>query len=201
MNQFESDTDNQDEQEETKKSQLSEQDQLQLNLMDGVTEEYQSKPHLGFFGIRQERADYLTSSNDHYDNIKYGALTPENERNMEDDARERFPNMPSPQYKARRLKRLVSPIEYNCIMNMPEVERINEIDRITAPTEQDLWNNREGIGDDEDDYDHYYAGKGDSWASSGMGYFGKSEKEKKELKKAIPAPPAKTPAVPPVKND
>ncbi len=199
MNQFESDTDNQDEQEETKKSQLSEQDQLQLNLMDGVTEEYQSKPHLGFFGIRQERADYLTSSNDHYDNIKYGALTPENEKDMEDDARNRFPNMPSPQYKARRLKRLVSPIEFNCIMNMPEVERINEIDRITAPSEQDLWNKREGVGVDEDDYDHYYAGKDASWASSGASSLAEPSENKKNLKNGIPTPSAKTLAVPPVK--
>lgn len=201
MEQFTMNKDSQDNQVETKKSQLSEQDQLQLKLMDGVTGEYQSKPYLGFFEICQERADYLSSSNDYFDSVKYGSLTPENEKMAEDDARDRFPNMPSPQYKARRLKSLVSPIDCNCIMNMSEVERINEIARITAPTEQDLWNRHEGVGVDEDDYDNYYGGRVDSWASSGMSFAGKSEKEKQELKKAIPPHPAKTPTVPPGKEE
>ncbi len=140
-------------------SSLSPRDEVQMDLIEGVKETYEvADSSKSFWERMQEKADYLQSNDDYYESLKDTDSPPNDEQIKEDESLQRFTKMPTAQYRARRLKRLLADdsSEYQRIMHLPPVARMNTINKMTETSNKewaDRWN---GIAKDEDEYENYY---------------------------------------------
>lgn len=132
-----------------------------MDLMEGVNEPYETaNVSQGFWAQMQERANYLQNSDDYYESLKDNNLNSfsDDEQKLEDDSLRRFPKMTTPQYRARRLKRLYvdKPDEYQQVLHRTPVERMNTINTFTKPSKREWVERMNGNAEDEDEYEHYY---------------------------------------------